>query len=54
MPWPGTGASGSSGSGPRRVAVVYGAQQMRAVLRRLSAERHFYLSDIRWMTVFAL
>jgi hypothetical protein len=38
---------------PRRLAVVYGAQHMRAVIKELT-QRSFRCVDSRWMTVFSL
>ena len=38
----------------RRIAVVYGARHMRAVLRHLVGKRQFQVRDMDWMTVFAL
>jgi hypothetical protein len=40
-------------SGARRLAVVYGAQHMRAVLRAL-ADRRYYVERSEWLTVFPI
>lgn len=39
--------------GEPRIAVVYGAQHMRAVVRELS-RRGFHCSESRWQTIFSL
>lgn len=38
---------------PSRVAILYGAQHMRAVLRELSS-RGYHATDSKWLTVFSL
>ena len=43
----------SIGAERRRLAVVYGAQHMRTVLREL-VHLGFYVSDSSWQTVFSL
>ena len=40
-------------SGARRVAVVYGAHHMRAVLRMLG-DRRYYVERSQWLTVFPI
>jgi len=37
-----------------RIAVVYGARHMRAVLQELTGPRHFYAETADWLTVFRL
>lgn len=37
----------------KRIAVIYGARHMRAVIRELTSRR-FYCSDTRWRTIFSL
>jgi hypothetical protein len=37
-----------------RVAVVYGAGHMRAVLRELTDNRRYYAAEARWLTIFPL
>src|SRR5262249_59333917 len=39
------------GSGPRRLAIVYGANHMRAVLRPLT-QRGYHVERGDWLTVF--
>ncbi|WP_321501165.1 hypothetical protein [Breoghania sp.] len=39
---------------PRRIAIVYGARHMRAVLRHLTKDYRFRVSENRWMTVWHL
>ncbi len=41
-------------AGPRRLAIVYGAFHMRAVLRELTKGRGFYADRGDWLTVFPL
>ena len=38
----------------RRIAVVYGAGHMPAVLRDLTGNRQYYAADARWLTIFPL
>jgi len=38
----------------RRVAVVYGARHMRAVLHELTGNRRYYAVDATWLTIFPL
>jgi hypothetical protein len=42
----------STNGAEKRIAVVYGARHMRAVLREL-ARRGFYCSDSSWRTIFS-
>lgn len=42
----------SSNGSEKRIAVVYGARHMRAVLRELT-KRGFYCSDASWRTIFS-
>lgn len=44
----------SCGSGPGRIAVVYGARHMRAVLKALTGEHRYSVTGTSWMTVFKL
>lgn len=39
---------------PRRLAVVYGAQHMRAVTKELTRNRGFHCMNSEWMLVFSL
>ncbi len=39
---------------PRRIAIVYGARHMRAVLRHLTKDYRFRVSENSWMTVWHL
>ena len=41
----------SAAVGAERIAVVYGARHMRAVIRELT-RRGFYSSEARWLTIF--
>ena len=38
----------------KRLAVVYGADHMRAVLRELTKSRGFYAQHGDWLTIFSL
>jgi hypothetical protein len=44
----------AAAGGPTRIAVVYGAAHMRAVIRHLTLERGFRIEDGRWNMVFSL
>lgn len=44
----------SCGSEPSRIAVVYGARHMRAVLKALTGEHRYSVTGTSWMTVFKL
>lgn len=41
-------------SEPRRLAVVYGARHMRAVIKELTRKRAFHCVDSEWMLIFPL
>lgn len=41
-------------AGPKRVAIIYGAGHMRAVIRELTGRRGFRPTGAEWLTIFGL
>ncbi len=41
-------------AGPRRLAIVYGAQHMRAVVKELVSKRNYRCVKSEWMLIFPL